>query len=287
MHTKLIHVTDPHLPPAGRTLCALDAAARLRSVVRDVNRLHGDAAALILTGDIAYHGLDAGYQLARQILGELTIPCHLLLGNHDDRDVFKKLFNETPVDDDGFVQYVVETSAGSLIILDTVHHGHEDGEMCAARLAWLEARLSERAGRPVFVFMHHPPFDIGIGSVDACKMTHGSELAKCLKAHGNVRHIFYGHVHRAVAGSWHGLPATALPSTNHQVGLLLDPAEEMIGTHEPPAYGVVLIDDDTVVVHHTYFADTSPRFLLMDKRSMDAASDADLVALPESLRERV
>lgn len=286
MPRKLIHVTDPHLPPAGRTLCALDAAARLRTVVEDVNRAHRDAAALVLTGDIAYHGLEPGYQLAREILSELTVPCHLLIGNHDDRNVFKCIFDDCPVDDDGFVQYVVETPIGSLIMLDTVHHGHEDGELCAKRLAWLEARLTERAGKPVFVFMHHPPFDIGIGSVDACKMTDGAALARCLRAHGDVRHIFYGHVHRAVAGSWHGIAATALPSTNHQVGLLLDPTEEMVGTHEPPAYGVVLVDDERVVVHHVYFADTSPRFVLMDKRSMDAVSAADLVALPEALQGR-
>ncbi|MGI9478138.1 MAG: phosphodiesterase [Hyphomicrobiaceae bacterium] len=286
MPSKLIHVTDPHLPPPGRTLCTLDAAARLRAVVDDVNRLHADAAALVLTGDVAYHGLEPGYRLAREILGELTVPCHLLIGNHDDREVFKSCFVDTPVDDGGFVQYAVETPAGSLIMLDTVHHGHEDGEMCAARLDWLEARLEERAGHGVFVFMHHPPFDVGIGSLDACKMVQGAALAKLLKAHGDVRHIFYGHVHRAITGSWHGIPATALPSTNHQVGLLLAESTEMVGTLEPPAYGVVLIDGETVVVHQRYFADESPRFLLMDRRSMDAATAEDLVGLPEQLRGR-
>lgn len=251
-----------------------------------MNRLHTDAVALVLTGDIAYHGLEPGYQLAHEILSELRIPCHLLIGNHDNRETFKRTFNATPVDDGGFVQYVVDLAMGSLVILDTAHHGHEDGEMCTARLSWLEARLKERVGNPVFIFMHHPPFDIGIESVDAGKLAQGPELAKLLKNHGNVRHIFYGHVHRAVTGSWHGIPTTALPSTNHQVGLLLTPSTEMIGTHERPAYGVVLIDDETVVVHQKDFIDTSPRFVLMDQRSMDAASVEDLVALPSQLQGR-
>lgn len=286
MPTKLIHVTDPHLPPPGKLLCALDAAGRLRAVVEEVNRLHADAAALVLTGDVAYHGQAVGYQLARDILEQLKIPCHLLIGNHDNREVFKRIFDKTPVDDDGFVQYVVELDLGSLIILDTVHHGHEDGEMCDARLRWLADRLEERAGQPVFIFMHHPPFDVGIQSVDSMKLNQGSQIAELLLLHGNARHIFYGHVHRAISGSWHGIPTFALPSTNHQVGLLFDSSDEMIGTHEPPAYGVVLVDDETIVVHQKYFADTSPRFVLMDKRSMDAATTEDLVALPPELRDR-
>ena len=286
MRTKLIHVTDPHLPPPGQNLCALDAAGRLRAVVDDVNRLHGDAAGLVLTGDIAYHGHEAGYQLAHDILGKLEIPYHLLIGNHDNREIFKRIFSTIPVDGDGFIQYVVELNIGSLIILDTVRHGEEEGEMCEARLCWLEDRLKERVGQPVFIFMHHPPFDVGIQSVDKIKLRQSSQIARQLQQHGNVRHIFYGHVHRAISGSWQGIPTFALPSTNHQVGLLLDPSDEMVGTHEPPAYGVVLIDDETVIVHQKYFADQSPRFVLMDKRSMDAATVEDLVALPPELRNR-
>ncbi len=287
MRTKLIHVTDPHLAPPGQTLCTLDPAARLRAVVEEVNRLHVDAAALILTGDIAYHGLEPGYQLAREILGNLCIPCHLLIGNHDDREAFKRTFGATPVDDGGFVQYAVELAVGSLLILDTVRHGHEDGEMCAPRLSWLRTQLEERADKPVFIFMHHPPFDVGIESLDPSKLVQSDEFAKCLKAHGNVRHIFYGHVHRAISGSWYGMPATALPSTGHQVGLLLDRSTEMIGTHEPPAYGVVLIDDRTVVIHQKNFMDSSPRFVLMDERSMHATRAEELVALPLHLINRV
>lgn len=287
MRAKFIHVTDPHLAPPGQTLCTLDPAARLRAVVEDVNRLHGDADALFLTGDIAYHGLEAGYELAREILAPLRIPFHLLIGNHDDRAAFKRAFPETPLDDGGFVQYVIEHDVGSLLVLDTVRHGEEDGELCPRRLAWLTAQLEQRRGQPVFIFMHHPPFDVGIASLDASKVPQGRDLAAGLKEHGQVRHIFYGHVHRAMTGSWHGIPASAMPSTNHQVGLLLDASPEMIGTHERPAYGVVLIDDETVVIHQRDFLDDSPRFILMDERSMRARSRDELVALPANLIGRV
>ena len=77
--------------------------------------------------------------------------------------------------------------------------------------------------------------------------------------------------------------ATRVCGSNHQVGLHLGPEAEMIGTHEPPAYGVVLIDAETVSVHLRYFLDASPRFQLLDPRSKQAARPADLVPPPPPL----
>ena len=113
MFTKLIHLTDPHIVPPGETLCALDPAARLTSAVDEINRLHADAFAVVLTGDLSYHGLHPAYELAREILARLEVPCHLLIGNHDDRSAFRQVFPETPVDPGGFVQYVVESPVGA------------------------------------------------------------------------------------------------------------------------------------------------------------------------------
>ncbi len=144
--------------------------------------------------------------------------------------------------------------------------------------AWLDDRLDERRGEPVFVFLHHPLFRIGIGSLDASRLTPADALAVALKRHGRVRHIFYGHVHRAIAGSWHGIPTTTLPGTNHQVALYLGPEPDMIGSHEASACGVGLIDDECVTVHYQDPLDRSPRFVLIDPRSKQAASTADPIS---------
>ncbi len=274
---KFLHVTDPHLVPAGEPLCALAPSERLRAVVADIARTQADADFMVLTGDLSYHGREPAYRELRAILADLEMPCHLLIGNHDDRAAFQRIFPETPRDENGFVQYVVECEAGAFIMLDTVEDGAEGGVLCPARLDWLAARLDERAGEAVFVFLHHPPHAIGIGALDSSRLAQAAPLAELLRAHGGVRHIFYGHVHRAIAGSWHGIPATTLPGTNHQVGLHLGPEDEMVGTHEPPAYGVVLIEDESVSVHQRYFLDRSPRFQLMDPRSKRAARAAELV----------
>ncbi len=101
--------------------------------------------------------------------------------------------------------------------------------------------------------------------------------------HGSVRHLFYGHVHRAVWGSWKCIPTSALPGTNHQVGLTLGPSRKMLGTHERPAYGVVLIKNGCVNVHLRDFIDASPRFPLLDDKSKHATVPEDLPPAPSEL----
>jgi Icc protein len=284
---KFIHITDPHILPAGRKLCGLDPAARLAAAVEDINRNHSDAQCVVLTGDLSYHGLDAGYEQARETLSALIPPCHLLLGNHDERAAFKRVFTDTPCDEAGFVQYVVETQVGAFIMLDSLCEGTDAGLLCEQRQAWLDRQLKRFAGSPVFLFLHHPPFDIGIASLDGMKLIDGEALAEPLRRHGRVRQIFYGHVHRAVWGSWHGIPTSALPGTNHQVGLDLQADTDMYGTHEPPAYGVCLIDETSVVVHLREYLDQGPRFILSDAILTAATTPDQLVPVDEAIRRRV
>ena len=50
---------------------------------------------------------------------------------------------------------------------------------------------------------------------------------------------------------------------NHQVWLDMT-ADVLPGSFEPPAYAVVLIDEDTVVVHAHDFMDQSEKFAMSD-----------------------
>src|SRR5262245_62560638 len=75
-----------------------------------------------------------------------------------------------------------------------------------------------------------------------------------------IRHLFFGHLHRPVSGSWLGIPFSTLRGTNHQVCFELSPKAAHLTCHEPPAYAVVLISEDTVVIHTHDYLDASPRF---------------------------
>ena len=258
---KLIQVSDLHFVPPGTLLFGLDPRVRLEAAITDINRHHGDAELCLFTGDLADGGAPEAYVALRETLAALQVPYRLTIGNHDDRDNFLRAFPEAPRDEHGFVQSVVTTGAGDMILLDTPEPGQGSGSFCAKRQAWLEARLAEASGRPVTLFMHHPPLDIGIPSLDRIGLVDKQGFAEVVvgagEGAGGIRHIFFGHVHRPVSGSWRGIPYASLRSLVHQVQL--DFATETLESFEPtpPAYNVILLDGEDTVVHHHEFLDAS------------------------------
>ncbi|WP_245458629.1 MULTISPECIES: hypothetical protein [unclassified Mesorhizobium] len=156
------------------------------------------------------------------------------------------MFPEAPAER-GFVQSVFDGSDGHLILLDTLDAGHVEGRLCAARLGWLDDKLQEARDRPVFLFVHHPPFRIHMPVLDEVRLTDADAFHDILRRHGNVGHIFAGHVHRLIAGSWRGIPVSTLRSTNHQSALDFSDSWQL--GHEPPACAVIFIDADGVVAH--------------------------------------
>ena len=251
---KLIHITDTHLVTPGHSLYQTDPYERLAQCIDDVLAHHSDAAMCVVTGDLAHKGEPAAYKgLARQ-LGRLPMPVYPLVGNHDFRAPFRAEFPHAPHDAHGFVQEVVRRDEGDFIMLDTLDEGVNTGDYCERRQAWLAARLKEAGTRPVYLFMHHPPFAIGIPCVDRIALLEPERLARVIEPHrANIRHIFYGHVHRPVCGSWKGIPVSTMRGLNHQVPFDLKTVAPVPKSHEPPAYSVVFIEPDQVTVHfHDY-----------------------------------
>lgn len=260
-----IHLTDLHILPQGEVNYGLDPSACLRAAVASIAERHGPgsaapAAFAVITGDLTHHGQPAAYARLSEILAGLPMPCHLMLGNHDERDAFRAAFPEAPVDAAGFVQQAFDTAAGRFILLDTKTPDTHAGRLCAARLAWLAAALEGSEG-PVFLFQHHPPLAVGIDRMDRIPLENAEELAAVLAPHlPRIRHLFHGHLHRPLAGSWLGIPFSSLRGTAHQVALDLAPRDSTPGSHEPPAYALVRVSRAGVVVHTHDFLDTTGSF---------------------------
>ena len=247
---KLIHLTDLHLVVPGALLHGLDPLARLDICLADILRHHGDADLLVITGDLTDDGSAEAYQSLSLRLEKVGLPYRLLLGNHDLRAGFRAAFPGAPVDEAGFVQSVLDTAEARLIFLDSLHDGQVTGLLCDRRLDWLARRLEEASGRPVMIFMHHPPFGIGQPSLDRYVLEPDSAdaFATLVRRHGDIRQIVAGHVHRPCHGLWNGIPVTTVPATAHQMPFDLA-AEKVRPVDEPPAYAVVLIDADNTVLH--------------------------------------
>lgn len=246
---KFVHLSDLHLVTPGVPLHGLDPRDGLRRCVAHINAHHPDAAFAVVTGDFTHAGEPAGYEEARGCLAHLLMPLHATIGNHDSRDAFRAAFPRVPVDGAGFVQEVFDTAAGRFVVLDTHEPGRAEGGLCARRLAWLERELRVSGG-PVFLCLHHPPFPVGLGRMDRICLLDGAALLEVLRPYfARVRHMFLGHLHRAVAGSWHGVPFSGVRGTNHQIALDFVTQDVAPVSFEAPGYGVVLVSPEAVVVH--------------------------------------
>ena len=119
--------------------------------------------------------------------------------------------------------------------------------------AWLREQIGSAPG-DIYIAMHHPPFDIDIKYMDRIKLEQHEAFAGLVAGNSSIRHIFFGHVHRAVFGSWGSIAYSALPAMNHQVPLKGESVNSPY-SDEPPMYGVITLKDDQVLVHYDAFWD--------------------------------
>lgn len=262
-----LQLTDLHLVAPGSRLYGLDPMQRLRLALADMALRHGPdsacpAAFVVVTGDLTH---DGGPELYRALGGELArlpFPAHLMVGNHDSRAALRAGLPDVPGDAHGFIQHAFDTPSGRFILLDTLVPGEPHGDLCATRLEWLADRLVESDG-PVFLFLHHPPLAVGLPSSDTLMLRAAAELWTVLAPHRErLRHLFFGHLHRPLSGSWHGVPFSSVRGLAHQLGLDFGATAHFPGSHEPPAYAIVRAGPDSVVVHTRDFLDPTATFTL-------------------------
>jgi 3',5'-cyclic AMP phosphodiesterase CpdA len=251
----IAQITDMHVRPSGRIAYGrVDTNAMLEAAVATLEDLPRKPDLVIATGDLADCGLAEEYEMLSDILEPLSMPVYLAPGNHDRR---AELFEEFASDgyfnnDDGFLHYAVEGHDVRLIGLDTVVPGYGHGEMCANRLAWLEARLREQPKQPTLIFMHHPPFSTGLGDMDRINCRNGQALADLLRRFDNIERVVCGHHHRPITVRWAGTIGSVAPSTAHQVTLdLVTDNSPSTFTMEPPGFHLHLWSSEAGLVTHS------------------------------------
>lgn len=247
---KLIHISDIHIHD--EKILGQAPIANFTACLAHVETHHRDADRVVITGDLTHHGRRHSYAQLREIVMASPLEPRLLLGNHDDREVFRAVFPEIPVDAGGYVQYAEDTDAGRFLYLDTLAAGTHAGRYGPDRQAWLAAELARaRAdGAPVYLFMHHHPCPVGARSADMIGLIEGDEVRALLAEYRDiVRHIFFGHCHVTLSGSVCGIPMSAPRSTNHPNAPDLAHRGAIAVGPLAPAYNVVLIGPDSTVVH--------------------------------------
>ena len=249
---KIIHITDPHVRPPGQLIYGVDSAARLSTVIADINKRHADAYLVAITGDLTHYGEPEAYLRVAEILDILRVPYRLMLGNHDKRPQFRAAFPNHPIDENGFVQSAIDAPGqiGRLLFLDTHMPDRIGGHLCEQRMAWLATQLMEANDRPVVIFQHHPPLTIGSPHFDNICMEAPEPFLSLLEQHrSGVRHMFLGHIHLPLTGVFRGnLPFTAGRGCSHQMVLDLQRGDAPWAAGSAN-YNVIMLSDDDLFVH--------------------------------------
>lgn len=253
--TKIIVFTDLHMVPEGGRIIGLDPFQRIEAGLAHVNRHHADATRIMITGDLTHFGDAASYVRLKGLLDTAIPPVSITIGNHDRREEFVKVFQNVATDENGFVQEVIDLEDCRLVLLDTLFAPPYEfpatysGMLCERRMAWLDRQLGEAGGKPVLVFMHHPPHATGFAGMDRIRLVNEDEFYDLVLRHGNVRHIFAGHVHRTIGGSHRGIPFSIFKSPVHQQPMPFETEDSSLSIDEPGAYGIVLVTPQGLLVH--------------------------------------
>ena len=271
---KLIQLTDIHLTAPGQTIAARDPNANFERALDHALGNHPDAEAIFITGDLSDWGDREDYERLKARIDALPVPVHLCIGNHDDRKTFLSVFPEA-ADPRGFVQKTVELSEGTAILLDTWGPETHAGHFCDSRAAWLTARLIETDG-PVWIFQHHNPVPTHIAPMDEIMLLDDHLLGATIATHASkIRHIFFGHCHIPLSGSFHGIPISAPRGTNHAGWANFGEPELLSASDLPEAYSVILTDGPAVTVHMVEYGydgeirvEGSPDYAAWDREAM-------------------
>ena len=248
----LAQISDMHVMPEGELFSGqVPTNEMLGAAIQRINAVRPRVDAILATGDLAEHGTTGEYWALAKILEDADAPVFLIPGNHDGRDALRAGFpDHAYLPARGPLQYVIDDYPLRLIGLDTMRPGHPGGELCADRLAWLDARLGEDEEKPTLIFMHHPPFRTGIWWMDAIGLK-GAAAAEDVVARHEAAAVLCGHVHRTIVRRWGGTVAQIGPSTAHQAPLDLDGKHFLAVSREPPGVAIHLWGDDLGLVTHT------------------------------------
>ncbi|HEX7927299.1 MAG TPA: phosphodiesterase [bacterium] len=256
----IAQITDTHIRPGDVLMSGMvDTTPFLERCVQRVNEQlpHPDVA--LITGDLVDTGLPEEYARLRAMLRKLPCPYYVIPGNHDDREALRAAFlPDGYLPKTGYLQYVVESFPLRLIALDSLLPGHTGGRLCEERLAWLDARLAEAPTRPTVLYIHHPPFDTGIGWLDVNPLEGAAAFAAVVRKHTQVERVLCGHIHRPIQVRWAGTMATTSPATAHQVPLDLRPGGASGFAMEPSAYQVHLWRPEAGLISHTVYCAAYP-----------------------------
>jgi 3',5'-cyclic AMP phosphodiesterase CpdA len=247
---QIVQLSDLHLRAPGKLLYRqIDTAKYLAAAVARINALQPAPACVVLSGDLTDCGSAEEYAHLRQHLSSLTMPWHLMPGNHDHRENLRDAFPEQAWHGGALCCQRVDALGATLLLLDSIVPGSEGGAIGDAQLEWLDAAAPR--DRACVLFLHHPPVATGIAGMDRIGLSNAGRLAEWLQGRPEIRLLAAGHVHRMVATEFAGRLLVIAPSPAHQIALdLSGDGSELAWCREPGGMVVHHFDGAHFVSHY-------------------------------------
>lgn len=206
----VVQLTDTHLfaDPESR-LMGLRTADALRGVLAAVAQLPVRPDLFLLTGDLSQDESLASYQNLQDWLLPFAVPCYWLLGNHDN------LANLEAALTDPFcsTRQSFQAQGWQFLCLNSQQPGKVYGQLGPETLIWLELELQQHPQTPTLIALHHPPFPIQSGWMDAIGLRQSEALWAILDRHPQVKLVLCGHVHQESSYQRQGVLYLSAPST--------------------------------------------------------------------------
>jgi 3',5'-cyclic AMP phosphodiesterase CpdA len=237
MGVTIAHLSDTHIDADERS------AERAGRVLRYLASLQVPVDVVVVTGDVADHGLAAEYERIRGLVN-LPMPVLFCPGNHDVREPFRaSLLGGAPVNQ-------VHRVAGALFAMcDSSVPGRDDGLIAGETLDWLDAELADAADLPAFVCLHHPPVPVGVPYVDRIRLLDAPLLAEVVGRHENVVALLCGHAHTPAASTFAGRPLIVAPGVVSTFRLPFE-GGTVVDLELPPMLALHLLDDERRLTTH-------------------------------------
>jgi len=222
-------------------------ADRARAVMASLVRGRAPLDAVLVTGDIADHGLPSEYEQARSVL---TAPWPVLFcpGNHDERVAFRRVLLRG--EGDMPINQVHRMPGAVFVLCDSTIPDNDDGYLTDETLVWLDTELGVDPVTPAFVVVHHQPVPLHTETSDMIRLSGEDRVAAVIERHPQVVAVLCGHAHSAAATMFAGRPLLAAPGVVSTSAL---PWEEHDSAdfQAPPAVAYhVLSDDGRLTTHY-------------------------------------
>ncbi|WP_319532920.1 phosphodiesterase, partial [uncultured Cohaesibacter sp.] len=154
-----------------------------------------------------------------------------------NRDQMRSAFGDTDwMPAKGPIQWQLELEDFTVIGLDSHVPGAAHGMLDAQSLAFLRDALTEAAGRPVLIGLHHPAILTGLHVMDQQNLLNHDALSEVIANYDGDLQIICGHVHRATTSLFSNHICQTAPGTSHAVTMDLRPEAANSLTKEPGAF---------------------------------------------------